>query len=57
MSEPTDNVDRLDQAADEVDEELSVLLLEAADTIRMLRGLLDANDEAWLEAVMPEGTA
>lgn len=50
-----DIVLRLDKAADEVSEELSALLLEAADTIRMLRELVTDKDETWLEGVKPEG--
>ena len=57
MSNPTDIVERLDRAADEVPEELSALLLEAADTIRMLRELVTVEDEMWLEGVEPKGKA
>ena len=57
MSNPFDIVERLDQAADEVPEELSALLLEAADTIRLLRELLPVDDEIWLESVQPKGQA
>jgi hypothetical protein len=53
----TDIVQRLDKAADEVSEELSALLLEAADTIRMLRELVTVKDETWLEGIGPEGRA
>lgn len=52
-----DIVQRLDKAADEVSEELSALLLEAADTIRMLRELVTVTDETWLEGVKPKGKA
>ena len=57
MSEAKDIVERLDQAADEVSEELSTLLLETADTIRMLRELVTVRDETWLEGAKPEGRA
>ena len=57
MSDGTDIVERLDQAADEVPEELSALLLEAADTIRMLRELLTIKDETWLEGAEAKGRA
>lgn len=57
MNNPTDIVERLDQAADEVPEELSALLIEAADTIRMLRELLTDTDETWLEDFEPKGQA
>jgi len=56
-SNATDIIDRLDQAADEVPEELSALLLEAADTIPMLRELVAVRDETWLEGAKPEGRA
>jgi hypothetical protein len=52
-----DIVERLDQAADEVPEELSALLIEAADTIRMLRELVTVHDDTWLEGVEPKGKA
>lgn len=45
MSDPNDIAERLDQAADTVPEELSALLIEAADTIRMLRELVTVKDE------------
>jgi hypothetical protein len=57
MSDPNDIVERLDRAADEVPEELSALLLEAADYIRMLRELVTVKDETWLEEAKPEGRA
>lgn len=57
MRDPNDIVDRLDQAADAVPEDLSALLLEAADAIRMLRELVTVKDEFWLEGVKPEGSA
>ena len=50
-----DIVDRLDRAADEVPEELPALLIEAADTIRMVRELVTVKDETWLEGVEPQG--
>ncbi|GEO18586.1 hypothetical protein MAE02_62820 [Microvirga aerophila] len=40
----TDTVEKLEQAADEALEDLSALLLEAADTILMLRELLVDQD-------------
>jgi hypothetical protein len=40
-----DITERLGRAADEVPEELSALLLEAADIIRMLRELVTVEDE------------
>jgi hypothetical protein len=55
MSSETDITERLDRAADEVSGELSALLVEAADTIRMLRELVTVQDETWLEGVKPEG--
>lgn len=57
MSDPNDITERLDQAADIVPEELSALLIEAADTIRMLRELVTVQDETWLEGVEPKGRA
>ena len=58
MSNPDDDiVERLDRAADEVPEEISALLLEAADMIRMLRELVTDRDETWLEGVKPQGQA
>jgi hypothetical protein len=57
MSDAKDIVERLDRAADEVAEDLSALLLEAADTIRMLRELVTVRVETWLEGVKPEGQA
>jgi hypothetical protein len=53
----TDIVEKLEQAADEAPEDLSALLLEAADTILMLRELLVDQDGLWLEKVQPEGHA
>jgi hypothetical protein len=55
LSDPNDIAERLDQAADRVPEELSALLIEAADTIRMLRELVTVKDETWLESVEPKG--
>jgi hypothetical protein len=55
VSDPNDIAERLDQAADTIPEELSALLIEAADTIRMLRELVTVQDETWLEAVKPKG--
>jgi hypothetical protein len=55
MSSETDITEQLDRAADEVSGELSALLVEAADTIRMLRELVTVQDETWLEGVKPEG--
>jgi hypothetical protein len=52
-----DIVERLDQAADELPEDLSALLIEAADTIRLLRELVTDKGEEWLEGVQPEGRA
>jgi hypothetical protein len=52
-----DIVERLDRAADEVPEELSALLIEAADTIRMLRELVTVQDETWFEGIEPKGKA
>lgn len=57
MNDPDDIVARLDRAADEVPEALSALLLEAADTIRMLRELVTEQDELWLESAQPKGSA
>jgi hypothetical protein len=57
MINSNDIVQRLDRAADEVPDPLSALLLEAADTIRMLRELVTESDEFWLEGAKPEGTA
>lgn len=57
MIDPNDIAERLDQAADTVPEELSALLIEAADTIRMLRELVTVKDETWLEGVEPRGKA
>jgi hypothetical protein len=57
MSKATDIIDRLEQAADEVSEERSGLLIEAADTIRMLRELVTVQDETWLEEAEPKGRA
>jgi hypothetical protein len=57
MNNSHDIVDRLDRAADEVPEELSALLIEAADTIRMLREAVTVKDEFWLEGAKPEGSA
>jgi hypothetical protein len=53
----TDIVKELGQAADKAPEDLSALLLEAADTILMLRELLVDQDGLWLERVQPEGHA
>jgi len=50
-----DIVERLEQAADEAPEELSALLIEAADAIRTLRELVTVQDETWLEGVEPKG--
>ncbi|WP_162815673.1 hypothetical protein [Microvirga aerophila] len=44
MTTRTDTVEKLEQAADEALEDLSALLLEAADTILMLRELLVDQD-------------
>jgi hypothetical protein len=55
MTKGADIAERLDQAADEVSEELSALLLEAADAIRMLRELVTVKDETWLEGAEPQG--
>jgi hypothetical protein len=55
MDDPNDITERLDQAADTVPEELSALLIEAADMIRMLRELVTVQDETWLEKVEPKG--
>ena len=55
MTESNDIAERLDQAADQVPEELPALLIEAADTIRMLRELVTVKDETWLEGVEPKG--
>ena len=57
MSNSDDITERLDRAADEVPEELSALLLEAADIIRMLRELVPVEDETWLEGAEPKGRA
>jgi hypothetical protein len=57
MSDGTDIVERLDRAADKVREELSALLLEAADHIRMLRELVTVRDADWLEGAKPKGRA
>jgi hypothetical protein len=57
MSEAKDIVERLDQAADQVSEEFSALILEAADTIRLLRELVTVRDETWLKGAKPEGRA
>jgi hypothetical protein len=55
MTESNDIAERLDRAADQVPKELSALLIEAADTIRMLRELVTVKDETWLETVEPKG--
>lgn len=55
MSTPPEIPEGLDQAADEVPEELSALLLEAADTIRMLRELVAPKDETWLDRTGQRG--
>jgi hypothetical protein len=52
-----DIVARLDRAADAAPEEIAALLLEAADMIRMLRELVDGQDEDWFERVEPKGRA
>ena len=57
MTNRNDIVERLDQAADGLPEDLSALLLEAADTIRLLRELVTDKGEEWLEGVQPEGRA
>jgi hypothetical protein len=57
VSNSDDITERLDRAADEVPEELSALLLEAADIIRMLRELVPVEDETWLEGAEPKGRA
>jgi|1186.fasta_scaffold349322_3 hypothetical protein len=49
VSDPNDIVESLDRVADLVPEDLSALLLEAADTIRLLRELVTDKDETWLE--------
>ena len=55
--EANDIVDRLEAAADVVPEELSGLLIEAADEIRHLREIMPIDDQTWLEGVKPEGKA
>lgn len=57
MNDSNDIASRLDEAADTVPEELSALLIEAADAIRMLRELITLKDETWLEGVEPRGKA
>jgi len=57
MVRSNDIVDRLEAAADIVPEDLSALLIEAADEIRHLRDLLPVDGETWLEGVKPEGKA
>lgn len=57
MSISNDIAARLDRAADCLPEELSALLIEAADTIRMLRELVAAQDETWLEGAETKGRA
>jgi hypothetical protein len=57
VSNSDDITERLDRAADEVPEELSALLLEAADVIRTLRELVTVEDETWLEGAEPKGRA
>jgi hypothetical protein len=52
-----DIVARLKAVADIVPEDLSALLIEAADEIRHLRDLLPVDDQTWLEGVKPEGKA
>jgi hypothetical protein len=53
----TDITTRLDRAADEAPEDIAALLLEAADTIRMLRELVTVQDDTWLEGAKPQGHA
>jgi len=55
LNDPNDIAERLDQAAGTVSEELPALLIEAADTIRMLPELVTVQDETWLEGVEPKG--
>ena len=57
MINQNDIVERLDQVADGVPKDPSALLIEAADTIRMLRELVTDKGEEWLEGVQPEGRA
>ena len=57
MAEPNDIADRLDAAADTVPEELSSLLIEAADEIRHLRELLSFAAGTELEDAKPHGRA
>ena len=57
MARLNDIVDRLEAAADTVPEDLSALLIEAADEIRHLRDLLPVDDRTWLEGVKPQGKA
>lgn len=55
--EANEIVDRLEAVADTVPEDLSALLIEAADEIRHLRELLPVDGQTWLEGVKPEGKA
>ena len=57
MAGSNDIVDRLEAAADAVPEDLSALLIEAADEIRHLRDLLPVDDQMWLEGIKPAGKA
>jgi hypothetical protein len=57
MAQPHDIVDRLDAAADAVPEDLSGLLLDAADELRHLRDLLSIVAGMELEDAKPQGRA
>ena len=54
MVDQNDIIDRLNQAADEMPEDLSALLIGAADTIRLLRELVTDKGQEALEGVPPE---